>query len=58
MKKGVNNNVISVVNNAEIRTNCQGLMCPSRGTENIELKLNDDRIIKILACSECASKLR
>ena len=58
MKKGAKNNVTSIVNNPEVRTNCQGLMCSARGTEHIELKLNDDRIIEILVCTQCASKLR
>jgi len=37
---------------------CQAFGCYSMGTQDVEMKIDDDKVITIWACERCAKLLR
>ncbi len=59
MKKGVNYNLKSTsIQNQDMNKCCECLMCSDMGSEYVAMKVDNDKIISIFACQNCAKKLR
>ena len=58
MNKGENYNVKSIsLENPDVDTRCQGLMCSAIGTEYVPMKVSSGKVINIWACEKCAKQL-